>query len=855
MVNPSANTVSGAYSVTASVSGASASASFSLTNTPGAPSSVAAKSATTESASVGTAFAPLIVEVEDTYSNPVPNVTVTFTASAAGGATCTFGSGATTTATTGSNGQASATCTANTTKGGPYTVSAAVSGVSVPVTFNLTNTPPPPVIGVQSGSGQSAQVATAFAAPLVVTVTQGGSPLGAVQVTFSAPTSGASAAIAPNPATTNASGVATVSATANTIAGAYTVSATVPNATAPAVFDLTNNAGPAASIAATSGSGQSAQIGTAFSSPLVATVLDTYSNPVSGVTVTFTAPPSGASGTFKTSGTASETDTTNASGEATSSTFTANNSVGGPYTVTAAAAGVVATASFSLTNNATSACTGTLNNSLLKGNYAFMFKGFSGSSAAVSEAGSFVADGQSDGKITGGLLDVADQNANPATVSTTFTGTYCVGSDNLAIITINPADGKSETFAAAIDNTLDSGNRNGHIIGYDTSGKLISGLLRQQTTADFSTSSITGNYAFGLVGADQGGNRFTIAGQFDSNGGSMNGEADFDDAGSIGSGNINLSATGFSVASNGRGTASILFTALSTPDQTVNFVFYVVNSNELVMMALDSTEQPPNTTPMTMTGRAFAQASNLSNSTINGTAVLSMADVDGTVAETEGGFLTATSATTSFSLNLDDMDVNNGGLTSQTIMGNYSVASDGRMTLSNVTGCRGGCNHTPVFYVFGTNDAFEVGTGGSGQFGEMTAQTGTSFSASSLSGAYLGGTEGPVIDSGSVSVADPSFSSGNETISGTSDKNSVSGPPQKTTTDTEPISADYCPATTGITCASSSNGRFLVTCPSGSTSCTPGSLQNIIYAISDTEWVIMDADSGDSHPKLEAFHQ
>ena len=62
--------------------------------------------------------------------------------------------------------------------------------------------------------------------------------------------------------------------------------------------------------------------------------------------MTFTAPGSGASGTFAVGG---DTATTNASGVATSGTFTANGTTGS-YTVTASAPGATATASFSLTN-------------------------------------------------------------------------------------------------------------------------------------------------------------------------------------------------------------------------------------------------------------------------------------------------------------------------------------------------------------------------------------------------------------------------------------------------------------------------------------------------------------------------
>ncbi len=280
----------------------------------------------------------------------------------------------------------------------------------------------------------------------------------------------------------------------------------------------------------------------------------------------------------------------------------------------------------------------------------------------------------------------------------------------------------------------------------------------------------------------------------------------------------------------------------------MNFVFYVVNANELIMMTLDSTEQPP----MIMAGRVFSQSSSL---TLNGSAVLAMADIGNSGSEVQGGILTVTASGISgtFSLALDDN--NSGTLQSATLTGNYNITADGRTPISNLSGCPGGCNNGPVFYVYGTNLAFGVGTGGSGNFGNMIAQSGTSFTASNLAATYLGGTEDPVTDNVSVSASAVTFSSTNETVSGTQDKNSVSGGVTSPTTGA--ISGDYCPASSGTTCpdGSSSNGRFLITCPTGSTSCTPGSLENILYMISDSEWVIIGADSTSSNPKIEDYRQ
>jgi hypothetical protein len=217
-----------------------------------------------------------------------------------------------------------------------------------------SSTPQPPVVVAASGSGQSTTVGTAFAAPFVATVTVGGKPASGIAVTFTAPSDpGCTFANETNTETdtTDSTGTATSSVcTADTVAGGYNVAAaTLPAAGAP--FVVSNTSGPPAVIAATGGSGQSAVVDTAFAEPLVANVTDEFGNPVSGAMVTFLAPPSEPSGTFE-NGTDTEIDTTDANGDATSSTFTAGAMLGGPYLVTAKVAGVATAADFDLTNTA-----------------------------------------------------------------------------------------------------------------------------------------------------------------------------------------------------------------------------------------------------------------------------------------------------------------------------------------------------------------------------------------------------------------------------------------------------------------------------------------------------------------------
>jgi hypothetical protein len=107
--------------------------------------------------------------------------------------------------------------------------------------------------------------------------------------------------------------------------------------------------GPASAVTVVSGSGQSATVNTAFASQLVAVVKDAQGNPVPGVSVTFTAPSSGASGTFANSSTTT-TATSASNGQATSTAFTANTVAGSGYAVSASASGTTSS-SFTETNS------------------------------------------------------------------------------------------------------------------------------------------------------------------------------------------------------------------------------------------------------------------------------------------------------------------------------------------------------------------------------------------------------------------------------------------------------------------------------------------------------------------------
>jgi hypothetical protein len=217
----------------------------------------------------------------------------------------------------------------------------------------------PVSVTATAGTPQAATVGTAFPAVLVATVTDAyANEVPGVSVVFIAPASGASGTFAPSATTTtavtNAKGVATATAlTASTTAGSFAVSAAVFGASS-GTFSLTNRPGPGSELTTHAGDHQAAPVNATFATALAARVTDAFGNPRSGVSVVFTAPASGASGTFA-NDTATTSATTNARGIATATDFTAGTTAGS-YRVAATVSGATA-GSFALTNTYGTAAT------------------------------------------------------------------------------------------------------------------------------------------------------------------------------------------------------------------------------------------------------------------------------------------------------------------------------------------------------------------------------------------------------------------------------------------------------------------------------------------------------------------
>jgi hypothetical protein len=537
-----------------------------------------------------------------------------------------------------------------------------------------TTTPPVVAISATSGTPQNAGVGTAFGAPLVATVTSGGSPASGVSVTFTAPANGASGTFTTSSAatetdTTNASGVATSSVfTANTTAGAYTVTASATGASNPANFSLTNTAGAAATINATSGTPQSTTVSTAFAAPLVATVLDSDSNPVSGVAVTFTAPASGASGLFTSNSTTTETDTTNASGVATSSAFTANAIVGGPYNVIATS-GALTPVNFVLTNTAVVVVS--------SNNYAFYVSGLDvgfedDGPNYYAIAGSVTID--SNGNVLGGEQEYNDAFGitSPTGGDTIMPGTTALvvdsttGQGTLTLTTNNSAVGVSgvETFA------IQFVNANHALLTQFDGSATSSGSLDLQT---LSGTLNDGNYSFTLSGVDSDyfsivyGGVFTVS----NTGTTLAGTFDVDDFGAPSTTpTLGTPFTGTITGPDSFGWGTITSAALG-----ISLNYYVVGPEAIRIIDVDEFDSA--------VGSAFGQGTGTFSKASLGTSVFTDASNSWGALYGAAGMFTTTPGSGTFTGFGDDDE--GGSVVSGAIAGTYSIAGNGYGSLT-ITG-------------------------------------------------------------------------------------------------------------------------------------------------------------------------
>jgi len=470
-----------------------------------------------------------------------------------------------------------------------------------------------------------------------------------------------------------------------------------------------------------------------------------------------------------------------------------------------------------------------VNNAELNGNYAFTFNGFSGNGTTASvfgAVGRFTADGA--GNLTGGEV-VTNGVGGGASSAQAFLGTYSIGADNRGVMTLN-FSGSSARLAFAM-----LANGNAQFIEFDASGgagTIGSGTMEKADTTAYSTSRITGDYAFGAAGFDNANNRAAIEGRFTSNGtGTLTNAAG--DVNAYGTDYpMSFTAANYAVSNTatGRGTMSLAFTFGGAAD-SMNFVFYIVNSGKLFVM-----ESDPVTTATPLLNGAILQqqtpTGGFTNASLSGNMVISLTGLSmcgsaAGVPKAVAGLLT-TNGTGALSLTYDENYCRAPNSVTGAA-GTYSVTSNGRASISI-----GG--YSLVAYLVSLNQVFLFVSDSNVLFGFGEAQAAGPFSNSSLNGPYAGFATNPAAYGVTVFSGEFSADGANPTgsLNGTEDIGAPSGPNPGVA-----FKATYSVA------PSPTNGRGTMTVTSG----TGGNV--VIYMISPSKFVAISQN--DPNPAILDF--
>jgi hypothetical protein len=502
---------------------------------------------------------------------------------------------------------------------------------------------------------------------------------------------------------------------------------------------------------------------------------------------------------------------------------------------------------FSLTINAVSACVTGGSESLLNGQYAFVLKGFDDGTGGGASAQPFLVGGvltfngtDNNGLITAGTVDINGNSTSGLQTNAVTSGSYGVGSDHRGCMVITTSAG-TQNYRFSLGNISSGVASTGHVINFDSTGPFTAGVLRKQTSAAFSTSQVTGNYAFGVSSAQNilqcnnsiCGGGFGAVGVFNLAAGTVTGgEVDFNNNGQLdGSSTTNWLATPDSIASggtytvsgtNGRGTLSF------TPggSSAVGTVIYVVSSTEVLILGSDN-----QTSNSAFAGEMLKQSGTFTANPLSG-AYIGYQSGQGTTAGTSRATLLLLNAS---GTGISGTQLRNDAGTFQlkSITGiTYSVTSSGRLTTT------GSGTNPPIFRLVNANQVFELNGSSTVDSGFFQSQTGGPFTNSSASGAYAFGTIDPQEANASVNSGVASFTPATTTVNVTEDKN---GSGSQSLDQTQSMS--YSIDSTG-----------LVSIPLGCTNtATSTTCQAILYVISPTRAVLMDA--GSTNPNIQVADQ
>ena len=492
---------------------------------------------------------------------------------------------------------------------------------------------------------------------------------------------------------------------------------------------------------------------------------------------------------------------------------------------------------------------GPQNLALLTGNYAFTFSGNNSTGAAVTTAGSFVADGN--GNITSGEQDTNSIAGTPLTNTPNLTGTYTLGTDGRGTITLSNAPG-APTYAFSID----LAGLHGRLIEFDTSGTRGSGRIEKQSvstcvvTGDAS-NTYAGNFTFGGTGyasayTTTGAGPLSVAGTFYAT-------APISPAtqGSIGSGedDANIATVSYSdpggsltgLSNSGTDSTHCVFN-LQPQWGDLKYDVYPVTASEAFLVEVDPVSS---NTPFISTldmevqvGYPFLaqnviggpMAGGLSGQVLSGSSFLPDVEIMQLNPTAGGAFnllLTDNLAGTITS----NMATQN--IASSPVSITYSSDQYGRLQATNLIS-----PISPVFYLVNSTEAFVLSISGNNQlpiiFGHLTAQStpGTSFNLAYLNGTFVEGSVGPPPSTAARNVSGFLALDGEGNITGTQDESTTSGKTQ----------AENVAGTYNVFDSTNGTGSVALT--------QPAVFAGQYVIVSPTKFVMITSTSGDANPTL-----
>ena len=445
------------------------------------------------------------------------------------------------------------------------------------------------------------------------------------------------------------------------------------------------------------------------------------------------------------------------------------------------------------TKSASATATIVFSNATISGQYAFSFSGVD-TSGDFFVAGSFNADGN--GNLTNGVEDL--NHFTGVFPNLPFTGFYSIEPDGRGSATITSSQGTSNFRFVVLSNDR------ALLIEFDTFATALGSIEKQDLNA-FSNSALNGNFSFSLSGLGFSGGTQSSVGRFtmDGMGGISAGVEDTNDLGSI---YTNVPFTGtYNVGLNGRGTATLI-----EPSATLQFSFYVISANRILIVSLDFLPA--------MLGQAERQQTvPFTNASLSGDNIFFLGGLSTSGSVASAGRFTANG---SGGIASGVLDENDAGQVSENVAftGTYNISSNGRGTATLISAL---ATSNFAFYMVSSGRAFFVQVDPFAVTnGIISAQQGAPFTSDSISGDFGYVVVGVLAILGQIAI------DGAGSLSGTLDVND-SG----TLWQDVPLSGTY---------TVNSNGRCVVTVT------LPGGIGNLRFYIGSGSYlVVVGVDSAE----------